>query len=295
MATSTIGNAGRLARLGFEVPPHAYFVISALFHYLGPAFAVLLFRHVDVLGVAWLRIATAAVVFAIWRRPWRAMRNASRRQLALLIALGAVLGVMNSVFYLAIERLPLGTVGAIEFLGPILLAAFGARTFRNIAALCVAVLGVWCLMDVQLAVEPLGLVLAFANCALFMLYVILGHKIAADGGASGIDRLAAAMLVAFVVVSPIGLRDALQAFTAPSLLAAGIAVGVCSSIIPYVCDQLAMARLSRATFALMLSLLPAIAVLIGSIVLHQIPSVVETMGIALVIAGVALHRPSEER
>ena len=172
-----------------RIPAHAYFLVSAVFHYLGPAFAVLLFRHVDSLGVAWMRIATAAVVFAAWRRPWRFLRAASAPQRALLFGLGVVLGLMNVVVYLAIERLPLATVGAIEFLGPIVLAALGARSARNVAALVVAALGVWLLTDVRWVVEPIGLAYAFANCALFMLYIVLGHRIAADGGASGIDRL----------------------------------------------------------------------------------------------------------
>src|SRR3954454_13089249 len=85
-----------------EVPPHLYFVVSAVFHYLGPSFAVLLFARVPVLGVAWLRIASAAAVFALWRRPWRAFRRAGRDARALLVAWGAVLAVMNCCFYEAI-------------------------------------------------------------------------------------------------------------------------------------------------------------------------------------------------
>src|SRR5919201_513414 len=101
------------------VPPYAYFVVSAVFHYLGPAFAVLLFAHVDVLGVAWLRIASAAAVFAIWKRPWRLFARLHGREQRIIIAFGFVLAIMNVCFYEAINRLPLGTVGTIEFLGPI--------------------------------------------------------------------------------------------------------------------------------------------------------------------------------
>jgi inner membrane transporter RhtA len=280
----------RAPAMAERLPPHVYFLVSAVFHYLGPAFAVLLFQRVDSLGVAWLRIATAALVFALWRKPWRVLLSAPAPQRWLLLALGAVLGVMNAVFYLAIERLPLATVGAIEFLGPILLAAAGARSARNLGALALAVLGVLLLTDIRWSGEPLGLAYAFANCLLFMLYIVLGHRIAADGGSGGIDRLAAAMLIAFVVVSPLGLMQALPAFSSISLLAAGLAVGVCSSVIPYVCDQLAMARLARATFALLLALLPAVAAVVGVIVLGQIPTAAEAAGVALVIVGVALHR-----
>lgn len=198
------------------------------------------------------------------------------------------------LLYLAIARLPLGTVGAIEFLGPITLAAIGARTRRNGIALALAVVGVWFLTDVRLAGQPLGFVFAFANCALFMLYVILGHRIAQDGGTQGIDRLGAAMLVALLAVMSIGITAAAPTFMHLYLLLAGIGVGVCSSVIPYVCDQLAMARLPRATFALLLALLPASATVIGIIVLTQIPKRAEVIGIALVMCGVVLHREPKE-
>ena len=282
--------AVRAAAAADLLPPSAYFVTSAVFHYLGPAFAVLLFAHIEVLGVAWLRCASAAVVFALWRRPWRVWAASTWRQRRLLLALGAVLGLMNSSFYLALDRLPLGTVGAIEFLGPVLLAVFGLRSVRNACALVMAVGGVWLLTDVHFAGEPLGLAFAFGNCALCVLYVVLGHRLAADGGASGIDRLGASMLVAMAVVAPVGVGDAAVAFTSPLLLACAFGVGVCSSVIPYVCDQLAMSRLPRATFALMLFLRPATACAIGFVVLGQIPTWLELAGVVLVIAGVAAHQ-----
>src|SRR4051812_49877711 len=143
-----------------NVPPHAYFVVSAVFHYLGPAFAVLLFARVDVLGVAWLRIASAALIFALWRRPWRTLRRLDHDGRALLLAWGSVLAVMNCCFYAAIDRLPLGTVAAIEFLPVIGLAALGAHSRRNVAALGLAVGGVYLLAGVRLAREPPGLALA---------------------------------------------------------------------------------------------------------------------------------------
>jgi inner membrane transporter RhtA len=268
------------------MPPQAYFLISAVFHYLGPAFAVLLFQHIDVLGVAWLRIASAAVVFAAWRRPWRLLRRPDPA----LLALGVVLAAMNVCFYLAIARLPLSSVGAIEFLGTIVLAAAGARTVRNLVALVLAVAGVYMLTDVRLAGEPLGFVFAFANCGLFMLYVVLGHRIAQNGGNTGVDRLGAAMLVAAVVATPVGLTSAVDALASPLLIGAGIGVGVCSSVIPYVCDQMAMARLPRATFALLLAFLPATATVIGIVVLRQVPTLLELGGIGLIVLGVVVHQ-----
>jgi inner membrane transporter RhtA len=120
---------------------------------------------------------------------------------------------------------------------------------------------------------------------------VLAHRVARRSTMGGVDGLAAAMLFAFVFVSPIGIAGAAHAFSDPVALAAGIGVGVSSSVIPYVFDQLAMARLPRATYALFVALLPATATVIGVIVLHQLPTLVDVAGIALVMAGVVLHRP----
>ncbi|GIH79801.1 membrane protein [Planobispora longispora] len=284
-----------MARLADRVPPHVYFLVSAVFHYLGPALAVLLFARVDVLGVAWLRIATAAAVLAVWRRPWRLWQRLDRPTRWLLAGWAAVLAVMNSVFYLAIDRLPLGTVAAIEFLPVIVLAAIAARTRRNLAALIAAVAGVYLLTDVRLVAEPLGIAFAVANAALFALYIVLGHRVARSRQVSGVDGLALSMSIAAAIALPIGIGQAAPAFLDPIALAAAAGVGVCSSVIPYVSDQLAMARLSRATYSLMVSLLPATATVIGLIVLTQIPTAREIIGVVLVVTGVALHqeRPAE--
>ena len=299
MATTSTDDARstKAASAALRLPPLSFFMVSAIFHYLGPALAVLLFAHVAALGVMWLRIAAAAVVFAVWRRPWRLVGRLDQGQRFRLLALGVVLAGMNAMFYLAVARLPLATVGAIEFLGTVVLAASGNRSRRNLAALVLAVGGVAALTAIQVAARPLGYLFAFGNCAGFMLYVMLGHRVAnttrdgdGDESVTGIDQLGAAMLVGAVVATPIGLNAALPAFTHPAWLAWGMGVGVCSSVIPYVTDQLAMARLPRATFALMLALLPAFAVLTGAVVLAQLPTVRELAGIGLVIAGVALHQ-----
>ncbi len=276
-----------------RVPPHAYFMGSAIFHYLGPAFAVLLFARVDALGVAWLRIAAAALVFAAWRRPWRAIKTLSSPARRALLAWGAVLAVMNCCFYLAIDRLPLATVAAIEFLPVVALAALGARTRRNAAALLLAVPGVYLLTGVRLEGEALGVALAFANAGLFALYIVLAHRAAQGSGIAGIDALGAAMLIALIAVTPLAGWAATPALLDPVALLAGAGVGISSSVIPYVFDQLAMARLARATYALLVSLLPATAAVIGVVVLGQVPSPAEAAGVTLVIAGVALHRAPE--
>jgi inner membrane transporter RhtA len=279
-------------RIAQAAPPHAWFGVSAVFHYLGPSFAVLLFPAVGVLGVAWLRIASAAALFAPWTRPWRTLRAADARTRILLLGLGACLAAMNTSFYLALDRLPMSLVAAMEFVGTIGVALYGLRTGRNLAALALAVLGVFLLIDVKWSSDPVGLFWSFLNGALFVVYIVLGHRIAERGASGGVERLGAAMAIAFVFVMPIGFAEAMTAFASVELVLAGIGVGVCSSVIPYVCDQLAMSRLPRASFALLLALLPATATVIGAIVLAQIPGPQDVVGVLLVMVGVAVHKPA---
>jgi inner membrane transporter RhtA len=270
-----------------RVPAQAFFLISAIFHYLGPSLAVLLFARIDVLGVAWLRVATASLVFALWRRPWSVLLNLDADGRRLLVELGIVLGAMNSSFYLALARLPLSSVSSIEFLGIVVLGSLGAKSPRNVAALALATMGVATITGVRIGGQLLGFAYAFSNCGLLMLYVILAHRMA--NRANSIDCLGAAMLVAMVVTAPLGIASGLRAFANPLLLMAAAGVGICSSVIPYVADQLAMARLPRASFATMLALLPMFSVIIGAIVLGQIPTFGDLLGVLLVVGGVSLH------
>ena len=272
-----------------RVPPHAWFGVSAIFHYLGPSFAVLLFPAIGVLGVAWFRISSAALVFVPFTKPWKTIRNADQRTRLLLLGLGGCLAAMNTTFYLALERLPMSLVAAMEFLGTIGVALWGLHTFRNGLALALAALGVFLLIDVRWSTDPLGLMFSALNSALFVGYIVLGHKAAQGGADSGVERLGAAMAIACVTIIPVGLTEALSAFGAVELVLAGVGVGVCSSVIPYVCDQLAMSRLPRASFALLLALLPATATVVAAAVLGQIPTPRELAGVAFVMIGIATH------
>lgn len=281
-----------LGGIAEKAPPHLWFALSALSRYLGPSFAVLLFPAVGVLGMAWIRVASAALVFAPLTKPWRTYREADAGTQRLLLALGTCLAVMNTAFYLALDRLPMSLVAALEFMGSIGVALYGLRTWRNAAALLVAAVGVLVLIDIRWESDPVGLAWAALNAAMFVTYIVLGHRAAEAGAGAGVNRLGVAMAVAFLLLTPIGLLDAIRAFGSPVLIAAGIGVGICSSVVPYVCDQFAMSRLSRGSFALLLVMLPALATVIAVIVLAQIPSRQDLVGLALVSLGIALHRPA---
>jgi inner membrane transporter RhtA len=267
-------------------PPQLLFITGALSQYVGSALAVLLFDRVPAAGVAWLRVLSAAVALAVWRRPWRAQWT--RQGLALVAAFGLVLAAMNTCFYLAIARLPLGTAVAIEFLGPILVAAVGTRTRRDVTALGLATLGVALLADVRFSGSPSGVLFAFAAGMLWAGYIVLGHRVARAPGLSNQTGLAAGMIcgaVGFAWLAPI----AAPAFGDIGLLAACLGVGVLSSVVPYGLEQVAMRRLPRARFALLLSLLPATAAIVGFVVLGQVPHVAEAVGISLVVLASALR------
>jgi inner membrane transporter RhtA len=275
------------SRLAARLPPQSLFVLGAISQYLGSAFAVLLFASVPAAGVAWLRVVAAAGVLVAWRRPWQAAWTGAR--LRLVAAFGLALALMNLCFYLAIDRLPLGTAVAIEFCGPIAVAALGSRTRRDAAALALASTGVVALADVHLAGSPGGLALALAAGAFWSLYIVLGHRVASDRGIRPQDGLALGMAIGAVGVAPALVPSAVPALVSPPLLAACLLVGVASSVVPYALEQVAMRRLPRARFALLLALLPATATVVGATVLGQVPGLLEAAGIALVVAAASLR------
>ncbi len=285
----------RPGRVKPAIPPHLWFVASAIFHSLGPSFAILLFPAVGVLGMAWLRIASAALVFSVISRPFRLLRTLGRKDQKLLVAFGITLAAMNCCFYMALNNLPISLVVAIEFSGTITVALYGLKTARNYGALLLAVAGVFILINAKWSTDTAGLAWAFGNGCLFVLYIVLGHRVARVSHEGAISRLGAATIVAFLAVSPVGLKQAVHVLHHPLLLLAGLGVGVCASVIPYICDQFAMSRLPRASFALFLALLPANATVIGAVVLKQIPTSRDIFGLVLVMAGVALHRPAESQ
>ncbi|GAB3489153.1 EamA family transporter [Amycolatopsis cihanbeyliensis] len=252
--------------------------------YLGAAMAVWLFGVATPAGVAWLRCLGAAVVLLAWRRPGRAAWRG--RALLLASALGLVTAGMNVVFYEAIARLPLGTAVALEFVGPVVVAAFGSRGPRDLAALALVAAGVFCIADVQLAGSPAGVAFALAAAAAWAGYILLGRRVALGGG--GIDSLAVGFALATVVLCPLALGTG-GVWGSPRLLLLGIGVGVLSTVVPYALDQLVLRRVGQARFALLLALLPVTATVTGLVVLRQVPTPLEAIGTLGVVAGVALR------
>jgi inner membrane transporter RhtA len=273
---------------GHRVPAPVLFVVGGTSMYVGAALAVGLFDHLSPTAVAVLRLLGAAVVLVLWRRPARAAWQGARLRRA--GAFGLATALMNIAFYEAIARLPLGTAVAVEFCGPVAVAAVASRRTRDVAAVALAALGVLLIADVRWSGSPSGVLWALAAAAMWAAYIVLGKRVASGG--NGLDDLAVGFAVAAVVLSPLlllGGPGGLAALADPIVLVLAVGVGVLSSVVPYGLDQLVLRRVGRARFAVLLALLPATAAVVGLVALAQVPGVLEALGIAAVVAAVALR------
>lgn len=278
-----MGSNGSVIR-ATRFPAPLLFVIGGLSMYLGAAIAVRLFDTLEPAVVAWLRQFGAAVVLLAWRRPGRAVWRGRTFWLAALF--GLVTAVMNLVFYEAIDRLPLGTAVALEFVGPVLVAAFGSRSVRDFGALLLVVSGVVLIADVRWTDSTLGVLFALSAAVLWAGYIVLGKRVASVG--LGVDGLAVGFGVATVALSPLALGTG-PVWSSPRLLVLGIGVGVLATVVPYVLDQIVLRRMGQARFALLLALLPVTATAIGLVVLRQVPTLPEALGILAVVAGLTIR------
>ncbi len=258
--------------------------------YEGAAIAYDLFDELSPQTVAWLRICGAAIVMVGVARPWR--DRWTRSDLLAAAAFGVVTAAMNATFYLATERVHLGSTVAIEFVGPITVAAVSARSRRALIALVAAGGGVACL-SIGLRSDSVGVAWALAAGACWAGYVVLGARVSAQRG--GVGGLALALAFGAIALAPFGAVGSGDAWGSPRLVWLCVAVGVLSTAVPYGIDQHVLRRVPRGRFALLLALLPLTATVIGRLDLQQSPRPFEVIGIALVIGGLVIQGPTEVR
>lgn len=272
-----------------RLPAPLLFVISGFTQYVGAALAIGLFAVLPAASVAWWRLAVSAVVLLAWRRPWR--QPWSRRDLGAAATFGVVLATMNVSFYIAIEFLPLGTAVAIEFLGPVTVAALTGHGVRERLGIALALAGVVLLAGVQLEGGltrdvVIGLGAIGVSAASWAGYILLGRRIAVKR--DGISSLAVGMTAGALLYSPLAFGAMVPVLTHPVRLAAVVGIAVLSSVIPYAIEQVVLRRVSAARFAILLALLPVSAALTGAILLAQRPGLLDLLGMLLICAAIVL-------
>jgi inner membrane transporter RhtA len=264
--------------------PEPLFALGAVSQYLGAAIAVVLFQFIPAGTVALLRVIGAGSILVLARRSWR--RSWSRATVFHAGLFGSVLAAMNLSFYLAIDRLPLGNAVAIEFMGPVVVAAVGARGVRKKGALALAVAGVVLLAGVTPEGTLPGVGFALLAAAFWAGYIVLGARLARSG--SGVDGLGVGMLLGALVISPLTAGGLGGVGAAPLLVFLALATGLLSNAIPYTIDQVVLTRIDRSRFAFLQSLLPLTATVVGLVVLSQRPTFGELTGIVLVAGAIVL-------
>lgn len=273
--------------LADRVPPAAWFVVSGFAQYQGAALAVGLFERMGPLTVGWLRIAVSALFLLAWRRPWR--RAWTGREVVIAAVFGVFLTTMNLSFYVAIDHIPLGTAVALEFLGPVGVAAVTGRSWTERVAIGLSALGVTLLAGATLALGPDAMpgLLAIGVAALaWAVYILVGRRVATGG--DGMGSLALGMTTGALLWAPVGAPGAGLVLRDGSVALAVLGIAFFSSVVPYALEQVILKRVPAARFAVYLALLPAMATLSGLLVLGQQPTGAELVGIGLVSGAIAL-------
>ncbi|MFE5775004.1 DMT family transporter [Brachybacterium sp. NPDC056505] len=253
----------------------------------GAALAAQLFPALGSWGVTCLRLGIAAIVLLVLVRP--AVRGWNGGQWRAVLAFGLALGAMNGSFYAAIERIPLGTAVAIEFLGPLVLSAILSRRVADLACVVLALAGIGMFGLESLAgagaLDPIGVLFALIAAVFWGFYVLasahVGRHVPGQGG------LAVALAIGALALLPLGAGGALTAVTRPGLLLLAVATALLASVIPYTLELAALRRLPRHVFGILLSLEPAIATIAGLVLLAQVPTVYGLLAVVLVVAASA--------
>lgn len=279
---------GRAITALTAVPAPLIFMGAGLSSYIGAGFAVSLFALMPSTTVAWWRIAIGALVLMAWRRPWR--RAWTRGDLAVCAAFGLATATMNVIFYASINHLPLGTAVSLEFLGPVAVALATGRGWAPRVAALLAMAGVVSISGLGLDMgderQRTGVLLALTAGGAWACYILLGRRVAARG--AGLDSLAIASAAGALAYLPLAAPTAMRALTDAPTAAAVAGVALLSTVVPYALDQVAMRRLATASFSLLTSLMPATSLLVGVVMLRQLPNAGEAVGLVLISIAVAL-------
>jgi inner membrane transporter RhtA len=248
----------------------------------GATFAKSLFPAIGAAGTSALRVGfSALILIAVWR-PWR--RSLPAREAGWIALYGSALGLMNLLFYLALARLPLGPAVAIEFVGPLAVALIASRRRSDFLWIGLAILGLMLLLPIATTdgLDPVGVALDLGAALAWALYILFGQR---AGRVDGGQAVSLGMLTAALVAAPFGVAEAGASLLAPEILLSGLAVAIMSSALPYSLEMVALRRLDRKSFGVLMSLEPAVAACAGLVLLGERISAVQWLAISLVIAA----------
>jgi len=282
-AVSALDGTGRgPSRRGAALGPVALVVAGGLSVQFGAAVAVLLMPKAGALGVVTLRLAAAVVVMLVVCRP--KLRGHSRADWGTVVAFGIAMGGMNTLFYQAADRIPLGAAVTLEVLGPLVLSVVASRRLINLVWAALALCGVVLLSGGGFdRLDPVGVAYALGAGVMWAVYILFSARTGRRFPQA--DGLALAMVVAAALSLPLGIMESGSKLVVPSTLGLGIAVALLSSVLPYTLELMALRRLPAPTFAVLMSLEPAIAATAGFLVLDQALSTTDALAIALVIGA----------
>jgi inner membrane transporter RhtA len=277
----------RLTPRAVAVPPWGLAVVAMTSVQLGSALSVHLISMVGPAGTAWLRLSIGALVFLILARP--PLRAIRRRDVLPLVGLGVTTGLQTIAFLSAIDRIPLGTAVAIEFLGPLTVAAVRSHSTRALTWPALALLGVVLLSQPWHGhVNPAGLGFAALSAAGWAVYILLTQQV--GDRFTGIQGLSLTMPISAATAAILGIPQASGHLT-PGILPIAAGLALLLPVLPYACEMLALRRMTPSAFGTLMALEPALGVLLGLLVLHQHPSISQIAGILLVVlAGAAAQR-----
>jgi inner membrane transporter RhtA len=263
--------------------PVLLLLVAMMSMQVGAAYAKGLFPIVGAQGATALRLGFSALILAAVQRPWRGFRP--RATLWILIAYGLCLGAMNTLFYMALRTTPIGIAVALEFVGPLSVAALGSRRWIDLVWVVLAVVGLGLLLPLRRAahaVDPVGAGLALASGGFWALYIIFGRRV---GKAYGSRGAALGMIIAAAAFVPVGIAGARPGAFSLALAPSGLLLALLSSAAPYSLELVALARIPARAFGTLMSLEPAVGALAGLAMLHEQLSATQWLGVAAVIAA----------
>lgn len=258
-------------------------VVAMISITLGATVAKKLFVVIGPAGTTALRLTLAAALLAVGFRIWRV--PFTRKLLRAALPYGLSLGAMNFLFYMAIDRIPLGIALAFEFIGPLAVATFASRRPRDFGWIAVAVVGLALLLPLRIgggALDPIGIALALAAGVFWGSYIVMGRR---AGDALGAEAPAFGMIVAALLAIPFGVMGSGAALLGPHALGLGLVVALLSSAIPYSLEMFALRRLPTRTFGVLTSGEPAVGAVVGALFLHEKLPLAKWFGIAGIVAA----------